>query len=1136
MRNHLFKILVMVFVCSMANNSFADHAVFFKNNVDGSQTLTGHVPGEVGRSKIHHHADAKEALDLQLVLPVANQAQLDSVLKGIYDPSSPIYHHFLTSDQFNQQFKASDADLNKIKNYFASKGFAISGQSPNGTVLHVQGSAGAVEHVFKLHINHYTKNDGTLFRAPDADPTISTEIAGKIAAVAGLDNIANRFKPHLHQLPVRLATAHVATPNLGTGPGGYLAPGDVKTAYNLNTIPTSTNNLQNVALFELDGYLTSDIATYESYFKLPNNNSVMLQNVLIDGYNGKPSSSGGSDEVTLDIEELIGIAAASLNKIYVYEASNSYSGWMDEWTKMANDNTAKIISCSWGIAEYESPFITFDNQVFQKMAAQGQEVFVASGDCGAYADCSTKTLSADEPSSQPYVTGVGISAVSINSNGTYKSETASTYGGGGISGYFAIPSYQVAMASAATTASKVSKTMRNAPDVALTSDPSTAYSFYITDPSYGAGWYGFWGSSIAAPTWAAFMAQVNQGRLNAGQAIVGFLNPVIYPMAANSTTYANDFHDITTGNNQYYPAAVGFDDAIGLGSFNGANMYTDLVGALGPATPTGLTATAGNAQVVLSWTASSGAVSYNVGRATVSGGPFTTISTSGAVTTTSYTNTSLTNGTTYYYVVSAVNAAGQSANSSQVSATPLAAPAVPANLNAVAGNAQVVLTWNTSLTAVSYNVKRATVSGGPYTAISTAVTATTYTDTAVTNATSYYYVVSAVNASGESVNSAQVKATPAAPVVPPPAAPTSLSATAGNASVTLTWGSSSGATSYNVKRSTVSGGSYTVVSTSGAVTTTRYSDTAVANGTTYYYVVSAVNAGGEGANSAQTSALPVAPPTVPTGLGAIAGNAQVVLSWAASTSAVSYNVKRSTVSGGSYTTISTSGAIKTTSYVDAPLTNGTTYYYVVSAVNASGESANSAQAQAQPVLPVVPPAVPTGLSAMPGNNQVSLTWGTSSGAVSYNVKRATVSMGSFTVLAVGVKTTSYVDTTAKNGTTYYYVVSAVNAGGVESANSNQFATVPFSSAQPPTGVVATAGMATVSLSWNKVSGALWYYIERSTVSGGPYNIVGYPMTNSFKDISVRSGVKYYYVITTYINVYGVGSISSNSEQVTAKPS
>src|SRR5205085_887202 len=146
------------------------------------------------------------------------------------------------------------------------------------------------------------------------------------------------------------------------------------------------------------------------------------------------------------------------------------------------------------------------------------------------------------------------------------------------------------------------------------------------------------------------------------------------------------------------------------------NVYNALLAAgtlSPPPAPASLTATAGNAQVTHAWSASAGASSYNVKRATVSGGPYTTIASS--ISATSYTDAGLTSGVTYYYVVSAVNAGGESANSAQASATPLA-PA-PTNLVASAGNAKVSLSWKASAGAASYNVKRATVSGGPYATI-----------------------------------------------------------------------------------------------------------------------------------------------------------------------------------------------------------------------------------------------------------------------------------------------------------------------------------------------------------------------------------------------------------------------------------
>ena len=136
-----------------------------------------------------------------------------------------------------------------------------------------------------------------------------------------------------------------------------------------------------------------------------------------------------------------------------------------------------------------------------------------------------------------------------------------------------------------------------------------------------------------------------------------------------------------------------------------------------PAAPAGVVATAGNAQVSLTWTASSGAASYHVKRSTVSGGPYTQV---GAPTAAAYADTGLTNGTTYYYVVTALNTAGESGNSAEVNAkpaAPLQIPAVPVGVVATAGNAQVGLTWTASSGASSYHVKRATVSGGPYTQV-----------------------------------------------------------------------------------------------------------------------------------------------------------------------------------------------------------------------------------------------------------------------------------------------------------------------------------------------------------------------------------------------------------------------------------
>jgi fibronectin type 3 domain-containing protein len=278
-----------------------------------------------------------------------------------------------------------------------------------------------------------------------------------------------------------------------------------------------------------------------------------------------------------------------------------------------------------------------------------------------------------------------------------------------------------------------------------------------------------------------------------------------------------------------------------------------------------------------------------------------------------------------------------------------------------------------------------------------------------------------------------------------PPTPMGFTAVAGNAQVSLNWTASSNATGYYVKRSTTTDGPYTQIATQ---TTTTDTDTGLTNGTKYFYVVSAYNSAGTSANSAEVNATPVLPPPpAPLGLAATPGNAQVSLTWTASASASSYHVKRSTTSGAE-TQIS---APTSTNYTDTGLSNGAKYFYDVSAVNSGGESANSPEVSATPVAPLSAPATPTGLRATGGNAQVNLSWNASAGAATYNVKRSTTNGGPYNTAVASPTATNYIDITVTNGTTYYYVVSAVNTAG-QSANSAQASATP---ASPTANVIIT---------------------------------------------------------------------------------
>jgi hypothetical protein len=258
-------------------------------------------------------------------------------------------------------------------------------------------------------------------------------------------------------------------------------------------------------------------------------------------------------------------------------------------------------------------------------------------------------------------------------------------------------------------------------------------------------------------------------------------------------------------------------------------------------------------------------------------------------------------------------------------------PDAPTGLVATPGNNSVSLSWDATSGATGYKVLRGTTSG-VYT-VTNGVASNTNFDATVVGGTTYFYAVQATNSSGAGALSAEVSVTP---TIALPNTPVGFTATGTNSAVLLSWSIAAGADSYNVKRSTMSGTEVTIA-TVGA---TSYTDNAVVNGTTYFYTVSATNSAGESADSLEVSAVPDVPPAAPTALIATAGSNQVSLSWTGAAGAVSYNVKRSTTSGSGYTTIGTT-ADPTTTYVDAAAVKFTPYYYVVSAVNAYGESADS---------------------------------------------------------------------------------------------------------------------------------------------------------------------------------------------------
>ncbi|MGO8672686.1 MAG: PKD domain-containing protein [Capsulimonadaceae bacterium] len=544
-----------------------------------------------------------------------------------------------------------------------------------------------------------------------------------------------------------------------------------------------------------------------------------------------------------------------------------------------------------------------------------------------------------------------------------------------------------------------------------------------------------------------------------------------------------------------------------------------------PAAPSGLSATAGNAVVSLSWTGASGAASYNIYRATSRGAEGTTAT--GTTSGTTYSDTGVTNGITFYYTVAAVNGGGTSAQSAEVSATPEPPiPAAPSTPTATSTATQVALTWGTVAGATTYNIYQATVSGAegttPY---ATGVTASTFIDTGVVSASTYYYTVAGVNSAGVSAQSGECQVTTL------PEAPGNLTAAASVGQVTLNWTPSDGSVTYSVYRGTVPGGELDVPLMSG-LAAASYVDSEVSDGQTYYYTVAAVTPDATSAMSNETSAEPINPaPCPPAELFAGPGNERVSLSWAAAAGATCYDVYRGTSSGGEGS-VPIAGGLTGTGFVDTQVTNGSSYYYTVDAADAGGTSAQSAESVV--VLPVPQPGAPTSLCAAAGVKYVVLGWSGATGATSYNVYRGTASgEESSKPIAADVTENGYTDTGLLNGTAYYYEVAAVISGATTGV-SNEAGAIP--SADPtgePTGLTSLAGDGLVYLAWTSVPGATSYTVYRATsVTGFDAAVIGSVSAANETDTAVTDGTPYYYAA---VAVGADGSVSSLSNEAAATP-
>ncbi len=365
--------------------------------------------------------------------------------------------------------------------------------------------------------------------------------------------------------------------------------------------------------------------------------------------------------------------------------------------------------------------------------------------------------------------------------------------------------------------------------------------------------------------------------------------------------------------------------------------------------------------------------------------------------------------------------------------------------------------------------------------------------------------------------------------VEPAESPNGLRATPGNGKIKLEWSPAEGASTYTVKRSTTDGGPYTAVAS--GLTDVSYIDETVQNDTAYYYVITATGSTGESGPSNQVSATPstaAVTPATPLGLTATARSAQGDLQWQAVENAIRYTVKRSLAAEGPYTAVAS--AVTAASFRDAGLTNGTTYYYVVSATGIGGEGPDSAPVAVTPAAHLSTPSV----SAQSLPNAAQLQWEAVGGAASYEVKRAAEIEGPYAVIAT-VTEAAYTDAGLVNGTPYYYKVAAVNSSthSLDSAAASVRPAAMDGKPAQPAELTAGPDDASVAVSWEAVPDAVSYTVRRGIASSGPFETVASGLTDtSYTDAGLVNGTRYYYVVSA-VNPAGEGPSSAIASEVPA---
>jgi kumamolisin len=505
-------------------------------------------------------------VDLSIVLAPSHEDQLQRLLSNQYDPSSPEYHHWLGPGQFAEQFGPTSSDVAAVESWL--RGDGISSVSSSGFTVDVDSTASRVSSVLGTTLRRYRSPTGTTGYVAQQDPLVPQSLAGgQITSIVGLNTVATP-QPLNDPTPSSRANAAIEPHADGITPcsqaetaagTGYYTLDTEGAAYGIGSLLANgqTGHSETIGLYELGSSSSSDVSTFTTCFGLTNPVSV----VSVDGGGG---TAGGDPTAEADSDIEQAATQAPDASIVSYEGPDSGTGPYDVWDAIVTADKAQVVSTSWGLCE---PFegaasMASLSTLLEQAASQGQSILTASGDSGSE-DCNTTAvpntnLEVDFPSSDPWVTAVGGTELLSAGN-----EVAWTDGGGGVSRYVAVPSWQpVDWYWPPTAGNACGQDCREVPD--LSANAGVGMVTY-----FNGAWQVAGGTSLAAPLVAGLVADRNDGCT----APTADFAPALYAAAAQGL-YGTGLTDIISGNNdatgtydgEDYPATVGYDLATGLGS------------------------------------------------------------------------------------------------------------------------------------------------------------------------------------------------------------------------------------------------------------------------------------------------------------------------------------------------------------------------------------------------------------------------------------------------------------------------------------------------------------------------------------------------------------------------------------------